>query len=64
MTAVDRAGSAEAFAAAVRAGSEPETSARRNLPTLALTFATVRSATERRRVPVAELLDELPEDLR
>ncbi len=64
MTALDRAGSTEAFVAAVRAGAEPETSARRNLPTLALTFAAVRSVTEGRRVRVAELLDELPEDLR
>lgn len=55
---LDRDGSLAAFATAVVAGSEPETSARRNLPTLALTYAAVRSATERRRVDVAELLDE------
>ena len=64
MTALDRAGATVSFVDAIRAGTEPETSARRNLPTLALTFAAVRSIAERRRVPVAELLDELPEDLR
>jgi predicted dehydrogenase len=54
---VDRAGSLAAFAEAVATGREPETSGRRNLGTLALTYAAVRSATEHRRVDVAELLD-------
>lgn len=54
---LDRAGSLAAFADAVRTGREPETSGRRNLGTLALTYAAVRSATEGRRVDVAELLD-------
>lgn len=62
--ALDRAGALAAFVEAVGTGHEPETSGRRNLPTLAVTLAAVRSATERRRVDVAELLDELPEDLR
>jgi predicted dehydrogenase len=54
---LDRAGSLEAFAEAVATGREPETSGRRNLGTLALTYAAVRSATEHRRVDVRELLD-------
>ncbi|HET9344598.1 MAG TPA: Gfo/Idh/MocA family oxidoreductase [Candidatus Limnocylindrales bacterium] len=54
---IDRAGSLAAFAEAVATGREPETSGRRNLGTLALTYAAVRSATEHRRVDVAELLD-------
>jgi predicted dehydrogenase len=58
ITHLDRAGSLAAFVDAVRTRTEPETSGRRNLPTLALTYAAVRSATERRRVDVAELLDE------
>lgn len=56
---LDRAGTLAAFAAAVRTGAEPETSGRRNLATLALTYAAVRSVTERRRVEVAELLGEI-----
>jgi predicted dehydrogenase len=62
--ALDRAGALAAFVDAVRSGAEPETSGRRNLRTLALTLATMRSATERRQVEVRELVDELPEDLR
>jgi predicted dehydrogenase len=62
--ALDRAGALAAFVEAVRTGAEPETSGRRNLSTLALTIAAIRSATERRRIAVAELLDDLPEDLR
>jgi predicted dehydrogenase len=53
---LDRAGTLAAFAEAVATGREPETSARQNLATLALTYAAVQSATERRRVDVAELL--------
>lgn len=41
---VDRAGSLNAFVEAVRTESEPETSGRRNINTLALTFAAVESA--------------------
>jgi predicted dehydrogenase len=42
---IDRAGSLEAFVRAIRTGEEPETSGRHNLKTLALTLATVESAT-------------------
>jgi predicted dehydrogenase len=61
---LDRAGTLAAFVQAVRTGSEPETSGRRNLATLALTLASIRSATERRVVDVAELTAEIPGDLR
>ncbi len=61
---IDRHGALASFAAAVATGEEPEVSGRRNLPTLALTLAAVRSATERRPVDVAELLADIPEDLR
>ena len=54
---LDRAGSLAAFAEAVATGREPETSGRRNLGTLALTYAAVRSATEHCRVDVRDLLD-------
>jgi predicted dehydrogenase len=64
LAAVDRAGTLAAFVQAVRSGTEPETSGRRNLGTLALSIAAIRSATERRRVAIAELLAELPEDVR
>jgi predicted dehydrogenase len=64
LPALDRAGSLAAFVEAVRSSTEPETSGRRNLPTLALTLAAIRSATERRRVGIAELLADVPEDLR
>ena len=64
LAAVDRAGTLAAFVEAVRSGSEPETSGRRNLPTLALTIAAIRSATERRRVAISELMADLPEDVR
>lgn len=64
VAALDRAGALAAFVDAIRTGTEPETSGRRNLPTLALTLAAIRSATERRRVAVADLLEDLPEDVR
>jgi predicted dehydrogenase len=64
LTAVDRAGTLAAFVQAVRSGSEPETSGRRNLGTLALSIAAIRSAEERRRVALSELLASLPEDVR
>lgn len=64
LPAVDRAGTLAAFVEAVRSGSEPETSGRRNLPTLALSIAAIRSATERRRVAISELLADLAEDVR
>jgi predicted dehydrogenase len=41
---LDRAGSLSAFVRAIRTGEEPETSGRRNLPTLALCLAAVESA--------------------
>lgn len=46
----------EAFARALDTGEEPETSGRRNLNSLATTYAVVRAAKERRRVQVSELL--------
>lgn len=61
---LDRAGTLAAFAESITSGTEPETSGRRNLPTLALTLAAVRSATERRPVALVDLLRDLPEDLR
>lgn len=64
VAALDRAGALAAFADAARTGAEPETSGRRNLGTLALTLAAVRSAIERRRVEVAELLPGLAESRR
>jgi predicted dehydrogenase len=64
LLALDRAGALGAFVEAVRSGSEPETSGRRNLPTLALTIAAIRSATERRRIAISELIADLPEDVR
>lgn len=64
LPALDRAGTLGAFVDAVRSGTEPETSGRRNLPTMALVIAAIRSATERRRVAISELLADLPEDLR
>ncbi|HKF78423.1 MAG TPA: Gfo/Idh/MocA family oxidoreductase [Candidatus Dormibacteraeota bacterium] len=48
---IDRAGCLAAFAAAVRTGARPESSGRDNLASLALSLATVESAT--RGVPVA-----------
>jgi predicted dehydrogenase len=60
----DRSGALADFVHAIRTGEEPATSGRRNLATLALTLAAVRSATERRRILIDELLAELPEDLR
>jgi predicted dehydrogenase len=40
----DRVGSVAAFSAAIRAGSEPQTSGRDNLGSLALTFAAIAAA--------------------
>lgn len=62
--ALGRAGVLAAFATAVRTRGEPAGSGRENLRTLALTLAAVRAATEGRRVEIAELLADLPEDLR
>lgn len=64
LAAVDRAGTLAAFVQAVRSGTEPETSGRRNLGTLALSIAAIRSATERRRVAISELMADLPVDVR
>jgi predicted dehydrogenase len=64
VAALDRAGVLGAFTAAIRTGSEPASSGRENLLTLALTLAAARSATEGRRVAIAELLTDVPEDLR
>lgn len=64
LPALDRAGTLAAFVEAIRSGTEPETSGRRNLPTLALSFAAIRSAAERRRVEMSDLLADLPEDVR
>lgn len=46
----------EVFADALEQGAEPETSGRRNLNSLATTFAVVKAAREHRRVHVADLL--------
>ena len=46
----------DAFAEALDKGEEPETSGRRNLNSLAATYAVVRAAQRRRRVLVRELL--------
>ncbi|MCP4644964.1 MAG: Gfo/Idh/MocA family oxidoreductase [bacterium] len=46
----------EAFATALDTGAEPETSGRSNLNSLAATYAVVRSAKQKRRVLVRELL--------
>jgi predicted dehydrogenase len=46
----------QAFAAALDRGVEPETSGRRNLNSLAATYAVVAAAKQRRRVLVSELL--------
>jgi predicted dehydrogenase len=64
LPALDRAGTLAAFVEAIRSGTEPETSGRRNLPTLALSLAAIRSAAERRGVEMSELLADLPEDVR
>lgn len=47
----------EEFARCLDTGEEPETSGRRNLNSLAATYAMVRAAEERRRVLVGELLE-------
>ncbi|HOJ33408.1 MAG TPA: Gfo/Idh/MocA family oxidoreductase [Candidatus Hydrogenedentes bacterium] len=46
----------EAFADALDSGKEPETSGKRNLNSLATTYAVVKAARERRRVQVTELI--------
>jgi predicted dehydrogenase len=46
----------EAFARALDTGIEPETSGRRNLNSLAATYAVVRAAKERKRIKVSDLL--------
>jgi predicted dehydrogenase len=46
----------EAFRQSIEAGAEPETSGRRNINSLAATFAMVRAAKDGRRVQVDELL--------
>jgi len=46
----------EAFGKALDDGTEPETSGRRNLNSLATTYTVVRAAQQRRRVRVSELL--------
>jgi predicted dehydrogenase len=46
----------EAFAHALDTGEEPETSGRKNLNSLATTYAVVRAAKERRRIKVSDLL--------
>lgn len=56
---VDRAGTLAAFVAAIRSGQEPETSGRRNVPTLALTFAAIASAESGLAQPVAPLLSDV-----
>jgi predicted dehydrogenase len=48
----DRAGALIAFVEAIRSGVEPETSGRRNLATLALTFAAIASAESGQPQPV------------
>ena len=64
MSALDRAGTLAEFAVAVRDRVEPPTSGRDNLRTLAASLAAVRSVRDGRRVDLAELLRDLPEDLR
>jgi len=56
MPAVHQARLLEVFAECLDHGAEPETSGRRNLNSLAAIYAAVRSAKERRRVQVDELL--------
>ncbi len=46
----------EAFGKAIDTGEEPETSGRRNLNSLATTFAVVKAAKEKRRVTIREML--------
>ncbi|MFC3835564.1 MULTISPECIES: Gfo/Idh/MocA family protein [Deinococcus] len=54
---LDRAGALAEFVHAVREGREPQSSGRDNLGSLALALAAIRSAQERRGVPLAELLE-------
>ena len=56
MPSVHQAHLLEVFHDAIESGIEPETSGRRNLNSLATTYAVVRAARERRRVLVSELL--------
>jgi predicted dehydrogenase len=58
VASLDRAGVLAAFSEAVRAGTEPESSGRDNLGTLAVTLAAIRSAERGRRVALTELHDE------
>ena len=53
--ALDRHGSLTAFAAAIRAGSEPTTSGRDNLGTLKICLAAIRSVAKGQRVELASL---------
>lgn len=53
---LDRAGALEEFVAAVEGGTEPETSGRDNLGSLALSHAAIESARRGRLVTVAEVL--------
>ena len=55
LPAIDQAGSLKAFAQAIHTGQEPETSGRANIGSLALTFATIESATAGLTVPVPQL---------
>jgi predicted dehydrogenase len=52
---LDRAGALDAFAAAVRAGSEPESSGRENIGSLALTHAAIESARRGERVSLDQM---------
>ena len=55
LPAIDQAGSLKAFTQAIASGQEPETSGRANIGSLALTFATIESATAGISVPVPQL---------
>jgi hypothetical protein len=52
LPAIDQAGSLKAFAQAIHSGQEPESSGSANLGSLALTFATIESATAGLPMPV------------
>jgi len=52
LPAIDQAGSLKAFAQAIYTGQEPETSGHANMGSLALTLATIESATSGLTVPV------------
>ncbi len=55
LSAIDQAGSLQAFAQAIHTGQEPETSGRANIGSLALTFAMIESATAGLPMPVPQL---------